>query len=80
MIDDIDVKSKVRFKIDKELADFLQIDEWCSFREITLGLLKFNKLTGGDFYDRQTVSFNAYKYPYFLKFFPSLNNHKNKFM
>ena len=73
-IEDIDVKSKVRFKIDKELADYLSIDQWCSFREITLGLLKFNKSTGGDFYDRQTTSFNAYKYPYFLKFFPHLSN------
>lgn len=77
-LEDIDVKSKARFKIDLELAQFLEIDQWCSFREITLGLLKFNKKTGGDFYDRSTTSFNAFKYPYFLEFFPHLKNVKVK--
>lgn len=56
----------MRFKIDKDLAKFLEIDQWCSFREITLGFLKFNKKTKGDFYDRDSTSFNAYKYPYFM--------------
>jgi hypothetical protein len=62
----------MRFKIDKELALFLDIDLWCSFREISLGFFKFNKKTKGDFYDKATQSFNAYKYPYFLQFFPYL--------
>ena len=77
-MDDINVDSKMRFKIDKDLATFLEVDEWCSFREITLGFLKFNKKTKGDFYDRATTSFNAYKYPYFLQFFPHLSSIKNK--
>ena len=76
--EDLDVNSKQRFQIDKDLASFLGIDEWCSFREITLGFLKFNKKTKGDFYDRNTTSFNAYKYPYFLQFFPHLLDAKSK--
>jgi hypothetical protein len=62
----------MRFKIHKELAAFLDIEKWCSFREITLGFLKFNKKTKGDFYDRNSTSFNAFRYPYFLQFFPHL--------
>ena len=77
-IEDIDVNSKMRFQIDKDLSAFLDIDQWCSFREITLGFLKFNKKTKGDFYDRTTTSFNAYKYPYFLQFFPHLLDVKVK--
>ena len=65
-LEDINVHSTTRFKIDKDLSNFLDIDIWCSFREITLGFLKFNKKTKGDFYDRPSTSFNAYKYPYFL--------------
>ena len=42
-----DVEYNVKFKIDKELLDFLEIKEWCTFRDITLGLLKFNKKTKG---------------------------------
>ena len=77
-IEEIDVNSKMRFQIDKDLAAFLDMDQWCSFREITLGFLKFNKKTKGDFYDRSTTSFNAYKYPYFLQFFPHLLDIKVK--
>jgi hypothetical protein len=77
-IDDIDIDCKLRFKINKQLAEYLDIDQWCSFREITLGFLKFNKKTKGDFYDRSTTSFNAYKYPFFLQFFPHLLDAKTK--
>ena len=71
-IDDITVNSRMRFKIDREMALFLEIDEWASFKEVTLGFLKFNKKTKGDFYDRASQCFNAYKYPVFLEFFPHL--------
>ena len=67
---EIDTDCKVRFHIDKALADFLKIDEWSTFKEVTIGMLRYNKAVGGDFYDRTTSTFNAYKYPIFTRFFP----------
>ena len=77
-IDEITLDSQIRYKIDSELAKIIEIDSWCSFKEITLGFLKFNKKTKGDFYDRESKSFNAYKYPYFMQFFPYLLDYKHK--
>ena len=68
-VKEIDTDCKVRFKIDADLAKFLTIDEWSTFKEVTIGLLRYNK-TVGDFYDRQTSTFNAFKYPIFSRFFP----------
>lgn len=56
----------------------MSIDEWSNFREITLGFLHFNKKTGGDFYDRASQSFNAFKYPFLVKFFPELTHKQEK--
>ena len=72
-INDINTDCKVRFKIDKQLANFLKIDQWSTFKEITIGMLRYNKDVK-DFYDRKSSSFNAYKYPFFNRFFP--NTHK----
>ena len=66
---DINTDCKVRFKIDKRLAEFLKIDEWSTFKEVTVGMLHYNAKVK-DFYDRSTSSFNAYKYPFFNRFFP----------
>jgi len=59
----------VKFKIDKALATYLDINEWRTFKDITIGFLKFNQKTK-DFYDKSTLSFNAYKYPFFMRIFP----------
>ena len=66
---EIDTDCKVRFKIDPQLAKFLSIDEWSTFKEVTIGMLRYNKVVG-DFYDRTTSTFNAFKYPIFSRFFP----------
>ena len=66
---EIDTDCKVRFKIDQQLAKFLSIDEWSTFKEVTIGMLRYNKVVG-DFYDRTTSTFNAFKYPIFSRFFP----------
>ena len=71
MIDDINIECTTRFKIDKLLAKQLEISEWVTFKELVIGLLRYNKKVG-DFYDRKTSSFNAYKYPFFTKFFPDV--------
>ena len=68
-VKEIDTDCKVRFKIDSSLAKFLSIDEWSTFKEVTIGLLRYNKVVG-DFYDRTTSTFNAYKYPIFSRYFP----------
>jgi hypothetical protein len=70
-LDEITTECPVKFHIEKQLATYLEITEWCSFKDITIGFLRFNKKVG-DFYDRKTLSFNAYKYPFFLRFFPDL--------
>ena len=51
------------------MAKFLGVDEWCTFKEVTIGMLRYNAKVG-DFYDRNTSTFNAYKYPIFSRFFP----------
>ena len=66
---EIDTDCKIRFKIDAQLAKFLSIDEWSTFKEVTIGMLRYNKVVG-DFYDRATSTFNAFKYPIFSRFFP----------
>lgn len=67
---DINTECKTRFKIDKGLADYLDLEQWCTFKEVTIGLLRFNKKVK-DFYDRHSSSFNAFKYPVFLRYFPN---------
>jgi hypothetical protein len=68
-INDINIDCTVRFRIDKQLAKQLELDEWVTFKELVVGMLRYNKKVG-DFYDKKTSSFNAYKYPFFTKFFP----------
>jgi hypothetical protein len=55
-IDDITTYSQQKFKIEKQLASYLLIDEWCTFKDMTIGLLKFNKKVG-DFYCKKTLTF-----------------------
>jgi hypothetical protein len=39
---------------------------------MTIGLLKFNKKVG-DFYCKKTLAFQLNRYPFFLRFFPGLD-------
>jgi hypothetical protein len=58
--------------IDKELATYLDMNEWCTFKEFTVGLLTFNKKVG-DFYCKKSLSFKTEKYPFFKRFFPGVS-------
>jgi hypothetical protein len=64
-VEDITTSCASRFKIDKSLADYIEVNHWSTFKEVTIGLLRFNKKVDGDFYDKRTSSFCAYKYPFF---------------
>ena len=75
-LDDIGIECTVRFKIDKLLAKQLELDDWVTFKELVIGLLRYNKKVG-DFYDKKTSSFNAFKYPFFTKFFPDASRITN---
>ena len=72
----ITVDTAKRFQIDADLAKFLDIEDWSNFKEITVGLLRFNKKTGGGFYDKERKCFNAFKFPYLYQFFPHLQQVK----
>ena len=70
-IEDINTNATHRFLIDKQLATYLDIQEWCTFKDFTVGLLRFNKKVG-DFYCKRTLSFALDKYPFFQRFFPGV--------
>ena len=56
--------------MDIELANFLSIGEWSTFKEVTIGMLRHNKVVG-DFYDRASSTFNPLKVPIFMHLFPN---------
>lgn len=64
-IEEITLGNPMRFRIDSELADYLQINSWASTKELFVALLKFDKKTKGDFYDKNSKSFNTKKYHFF---------------
>jgi hypothetical protein len=68
--EDISTNCLTKFKIDKPLADYIEINVWSTFKEVTIGMLRFNKKVDGDFYCKRTSSFSAYKYTFFQRFFP----------
>lgn len=82
-MEDINIECTTRFKIDKPLAKQLELDEWVTFKELVIGLLRYNKKVG-DFYDKKSSSFNASKYPFFTRFFPDAaritNNEIKKYL
>lgn len=79
-VEEITTDCKIRFKLDQQMANFLKIDQWSTFKEVTIGLLRYNKDVK-DFYDRKNSCFNVHKYPIFQRFFPNqavINSHDLK--
>ena len=70
-LDDINTNRVQKFHIEKQLATYLDLPEWCTFKDFTIGLLRFNKKVG-DFYDRKEMKFRLDKYPFFQRFFPGV--------
>ena len=68
-VEDIKVESTYKFKIDKKLAEQLGLEAVVTYKEFTIGLLKFHKSVM-NFYDKQTNTFNVGLYPSFRQFFP----------
>ena len=68
-VTDIKIDSKIRFRIDKRLADMIKVEIDCTYREFTIALLKFHKVVK-NFYDKATNTFNVGLYPKFRQYFP----------
>ena len=76
-IKDITIESDLKFKIDRKLAEVLQMPStgsnattWVTYREFTLAMFKLHKQVG-NFYDKPTQTFDLSKYATFRRWWPN---------
>ena len=66
--------STIQFKVDSKLVKFLSLKgEWLTYKELLCGFFDFH-MKVGNFYDKNSTSFNLELYPVFVPFFPGSRN------